>query len=40
MVTADQQTIRSECAREWSDDYQMQNYCEEQQLKALKALGR
>ena len=32
--------IRSKCANEWPDDYQMRNYCEEQQLKAIRELNR
>lgn len=30
--------IRALCAKEWPGDFRMQNYCEEQQIKALDAL--
>ena len=32
--------IRSKCASQWTDDFQMRNFCEEQQLKALEELRR
>lgn len=32
--------IGSKCAGEWPDDFSMRNYCEEQQLKALRELQR
>jgi hypothetical protein len=38
MTTPEQRTIREHCTMEWPDDYQMRNYCEEQQLKALESL--
>jgi hypothetical protein len=31
-------TLRTKCAQEWSDDYQMRNYCEEKQIEALRKL--
>lgn len=33
------QPIRSKCAAEWPDDFQMRAYCEDLQKKALAALG-
>ena len=30
--------IRSHCAKEWPDDYQMRKYCEDQQYEGLRAL--
>jgi len=30
--------IRSKCASEWPDDYQMRKYCEDQQYEGLRAL--
>ena len=30
--------IRSKCAREWSDDFAMRKYCEDQQYEALRKL--
>ena len=38
MSTGDRRTIRTQCIKEWPDDYQMMNYCEEQQLKALAVI--
>ena len=30
--------IRSHCTKEWSDDFQMRKYCEDQQYEGLRAL--
>jgi hypothetical protein len=39
MTTRDQRVIRTRCEREWPDDLNMRNFCEEQQLKALETLN-
>jgi hypothetical protein len=28
--------IATECAKDWPDDFKMRDYCEEQQLKAIR----
>jgi hypothetical protein len=38
--SANHLTIRKKCATDWPDDYQMRDYCEVQQLKALAAIGK
>jgi hypothetical protein len=32
--------FEQQCLTEWAGNFQMVNFCEEQQLKALKSLGR
>ena len=39
MTTTNEQMIRSECLRQWGDDYRMRDYCETKQLEALRQLG-
>ncbi len=39
MGSGDLRVIREKCAGDWVDDFQMRNFCEEQQLNALKALN-
>ena len=40
MNSPDEKVIRQQCITEWRADFQMINFCEERQLKALKSLGR
>jgi hypothetical protein len=37
--SVDHQTIRKKCTGDWPDDFQMQDYCEVQQLKAVSGTG-
>jgi hypothetical protein len=34
MSTTEQRRIRAKCRSDWTDDFQMQKYCDEQQPKA------
>ena len=38
MSDSDFQTIKSECERKWSKDFNMRAYCEEQQVDGWMAI--
>lgn len=40
MTSPDQRTIRTMCGKEWAGDFRLWDYCETQQLEALRTLQR